>query len=59
MLLQIKVLGRIYFICLYILVNVIYLLFIKKQTKKLAKATELFANIYIISIYFSMVLLII
>lgn len=59
MLLQIKVLGRIYFICLYILVNVINLLFIKKQTKKLAKATELFANIYIISIYFSMVLLII
>lgn len=59
MLLQIKVLGRIYFICLYILVNIINLLFMKKQIKKLAKATELFANIYIISIYFSMVLLII
>ena len=59
MLLQIKILGRIYFICLYIFVNIINLLFIKKQTKKLAKATELFANIYIISIYFSMVLLII
>ena len=59
MLLQIKVLGRIYFICLYILVNIINLLFMKKQIRKLAKATELFANIYIISIYFSMVLLII
>ena len=59
MLLQIKVLGKIYFILLYLLVNVINLLFIKNKTKKLAKATELFANIYIISIYFSMVLLII
>ena len=59
MLLQIKVLGKIYFILLYLLVNVINLLFIKNKTKKLAKATELFANIYIISIYSSMILLII
>ena len=62
MLLQIKVLGTNYLaliIGLYILINIINLLFVKKKTKKLAKSTELSANIYIMIVYLSMGLLII
>lgn len=57
---QIKIVGITYLlIILYVFINVINLLFIKKQTKSLSKLVELFANIYIISIYLSMALLII
>lgn len=62
MLLQIRVLGIEYLpwiIGVYVLTNIINLLFVKKKTKKLAKMTELSANVYIIIIYLSMGLLII
>jgi len=62
MLLQLKVLGTAYMpwiIGVYVLTNLINLLFVKKKNKKLAKMTELSANIYIIIIYLSMGLLII
>lgn len=62
MLLQIKVLGTAYLaliIGVYALINIINLLFVKSKTKKLAKLTELSANIYIMIVYLSMGLLII
>lgn len=62
MLLQFKVLEKshlIWIISLYILINIINFLFVKKKNKKMAKITELSANIYIIIIYLSMGLLII
>lgn len=62
MLLQIKVLGKAHLpwiIGIYVLTNIINLLFVKKKSKKLAKMTELSANIYIIIVYLSMGLLII
>lgn len=62
MLLQLKVLGTIHLpwiVGVYVLTNIINLLFVKKKNKKLAKMTELSANIYIIFIYLSMGLLII
>lgn len=62
MLLQLKVLGKAHLpwiIGVYVLTNIINLLFVKKKNKKLAKMTELSANIYIIYIYLSMGLLII
>ncbi len=43
----------------YIIVNIINILFCKKQNKKFAKLTELSANIYIFLMYFSMALLVI
>jgi len=62
MLLQLKVSGTAHLpwiIGVYVLTNIINLLFVKKKTKKLAKMTELSANIYIIIVYLSMGLLII
>ena len=62
MLLQSKVLGTIHLpwiIGLYLINNIINLLFVIKKNKKLAKMTELSANIYIIIVYLSMGLLII
>lgn len=62
MLLQLKVLGTAHLpwiIGVYALTNIINLLFAKKKNKKLAKMTELSANIYIIIVYLSMGLLII
>ena len=61
MLLQIMILGKKYLIIIigvYILVNIINLLFINKKNKKSAKITELSANIYIIVAYLSLGLLI-
>lgn len=61
MILQIKVLGLSYLIlelCIYLFINIFNFLFIKDKTQKMAKIIELLANIYIIKIYFSMVLLI-
>lgn len=62
MLLQLKIIGVAYVyvvIGIYMLVNLVNLLFVVKQTHKLAKITELSANIYIIIVYLSMGLLII
>lgn len=62
MLLQFKTIGVAqlsWIIGIYLLVNLVNLLFIVKPNKKLAKITELSANIYIIIVYLSMVLLII
>ena len=62
MLTQIKALGIAHLpwiIGVYVLTNITNLLFAKNKTKKLAKITELSANIYIIIIYISMGLLII
>lgn len=61
MLLQSIILGKQYLMItvgIYILSNIVNLLFINKKSKKLAKATELFANIYIIIAYLSLGLLI-
>ena len=61
MLLQINVIGIVYLpyiVVLFILINIINLLFAKKESRKLAKVTELSANIYIIITYFSIALLI-
>lgn len=62
MLLQLYILGTVYLpwiIGLYILTNIINLLFIKNKNKKSAKMVELSANIFIVVVYLSMVLLII
>ena len=50
---------KIMYLIIYFLLNIINLLFLINKTKKLAKMTELFANIYIIIIYLSFGLLII
>lgn len=62
MALQVVVFGIenwVWIILPYILVNIINLLFVNKRNRKFAKLTEAFANIYIIFITLSMVLLII
>jgi len=62
MIMQIVILGItnwIWIILIYLLVNIINLLFINKKSRKFAKMTELSANIYIIYICLSMLLLII
>lgn len=51
--------NKIIFLIIYFLINIINLLFLINKTKKLAKLTELSANIYIIIIYLSFGLLII
>ena len=62
MLLQLYILGTAYLpgiIALYVLTNIINLLFIKNKDKKSAKKVELFANIFIVIVYLSMGLLIV
>ena len=62
MLLQLYILGTAYLpgiIALYVLTNIINLLFIKNNDKKSAKKVELFANIFIVIVYLSMGLLIV
>ncbi|MBR3613948.1 MAG: UbiA family prenyltransferase [Clostridia bacterium] len=62
MLLQIKNLGinyLIWIIPVYVVTNIINVLFVKYKNKKYAKLVELFANIYIVIIYLSMGLLLI
>lgn len=62
MLLQIYILGTAHLswiVALYVLTNIINLLFIKNKDKKSAKKVELFANIFIVIVYLSMGLLIV
>lgn len=61
MIIQIVILGKSYLgltIGIYVLVNLINLLFAIKQNRKLAKITELSANVYILISYLSLGLLI-
>ncbi len=59
---QAAILGKQYFsiiIAIYVLVNIINLLFVKKKTKKTAKLVGLSANLYIVIAFLSLGLLII
>ena len=61
MIIQTVILGKAYLrftIAIYVLVNLINLLFVIKQSKKFAKLTELSANMYIFIVYLSLGVLI-
>ena len=61
MVVQGAILGQknyIWILALYILANIPNILFAKKKTKKMAKLAELSANIYIVIVYCSLVILI-
>lgn len=61
MIIQTVILGKAYLgftIVIYVLVNLINLLFVIKQSKKFAKLTELSANMYIFIVYLSLGVLI-
>ena len=60
--LQTVILGKQYFIiivAIYVLTNIINLLFVKKKNKKMAKLVGLSANMYIVIVYLSLGFLII
>ena len=62
MIVQFIILGMNYIIFIvvaFIITNIINILFVIKKDKKCAKLVELFANLYIIVVYLSMILLII
>lgn len=60
--LQTVILGKQYFIiivAIYVLINIINLLFVKKKNKKMAKLVGLLANMYVVIAFLSLGLLII